>query len=276
MNAATRSLGFSTPTEIADGLGDDLASKRAVLAWFKQFLAKPHSKLGRRGAVCPAISGALNKDNLLLKSVRVDKPTEDGMAQILGQLRDIFPLLEPKAMGAGCPLKRIVRRIGRFFGYGGNSLPSQSSIARAPFSVVLILPGIDQDGARLVTDVRWSMKTSFREAGLVLAFCHPWDESPALRNKQFLPYRSPIPLVAVRRLEPTKSTMDFMRNASEPPYARANQLQFLLRQYAGVLEQGLVTEAYRGIDQLQAEGLMTEIYQRIDHLQAEVFMQACP
>jgi hypothetical protein len=74
----------------------------------------------------------------------------------------------------------------------------------------------------LIDGTKEELKASFVEKGLMLWEFHPRNESPGLHKKDFKPLRSPMPILAIRRMVAT----DFVfLNRAE--YDSANRLKYL-------------------------------------------------
>jgi hypothetical protein len=70
------------------------------------------------------------------------------------------------------------------------------------------------------------LKPLFVNDGLMLGEFHELNESPGLHNPDFRPLRSPIPLLAIRRM--VYSDIVFLNRPSDPPERRIRFLEAYL------------------------------------------------
>lgn len=146
--------------------------KEIASAWLTEFVMRPHPDLGRAGAVCPFVEAAVRSDSLIVEEVRTSR---SNAAEVVDK-------------AAGDALVRF------------NGLPWPSAANRHLPALVLVFPDLPAVQHRLLDEVQARHKSSYVEAGLMLGQFHPQCEEPAARNPAFRPSRSPIPLLAVRRL----------------------------------------------------------------------------
>lgn len=196
---------------------------RSGCDWIRNYLAKPHPQLGRTGSVCPFAAPALAKDTLRLAVVRL-QPTIDKRPQIVGAInhhREIF--LSAAASGEPPALR----------------------------STLVLFPDVSlEEAGELIDRTKEELKNSFVEQGLMLGEFHHQNESPGLHNPAFMPLRSPIPMLVIRRMVIT----DFVfLNRSE--YDTATRLRYLETYFkvSGVTDLTLGKEVERVIASLKKE-----------------------
>lgn len=191
--------------------------------WIRTYLARPHSELGRSGNVCPFATPALAKDTLRLAVVRLslgkDKHT---------QIRDAVA-------------------------YHRNAFLSHEDAEANKLlqSLLMLFPDVLPDeAADLIDRTKEEMKASFVEQGLMLGEFHSRNDSPGLHNASFLPLRSPIPMLVIRRL--VASDFVFLSRQEYDPATRLRYLEgYLLA--PGLAESGIRREVERTVAALRDE-----------------------
>jgi len=177
-----------------------------ILAWVRDYLALPHPELGRRGAVCPFVPDALKVDSIQLAEVADGEATLESIAGVIAAYRDLFLVTEPTD-GPGAFQKA--------------------------FLIVFSSLAATQGGSALVDKVQYRLKRYFVERGLMLGEFHSENQSPGLRNPDFRPLRSPIPMLAIRHM--VDSDLPFLARADYPAGDRAAFLRaFLYRLGSGL------------------------------------------
>ncbi|MGO1049553.1 DUF6875 domain-containing protein [Crossiella sp. CA198] len=144
----------------------DLPPLARILRWAKDFLVPGHPDLGRTGPVCPYTRPALR--------------------------RDLFHL------GLGGPGDLCETLTGLRATHTAALSIMDSSDAEL-LTYVLVLPEADPDE---IDAVQRELKSEFVGDGLMLGQFHPHCAEPGLWNQEFRPLRSPLPLLAIRRLLP--------------------------------------------------------------------------
>ena len=179
---------------------DNLHAFREGVSWVRNYLAQPHAELGRPGTVCPFAQAALDYDTLRIALVRL--AGENKREKILEALKyhlEAF-VLTPR--------------------------PGDEPMLQA---TLILFPDVSSEEApHLIDSTKEELKASFVEQGLMLGEFHARNESPGLHNPGFRPLRSPLPMLAIRRMVPT----DFLfLNRSE--YDAITRLKYL-EAYLGV------------------------------------------
>ena len=153
--------------------GEDLSAVSKILCFLREFLAKPHSFLSRKGPVCPFMPTALRKNTVYLGVVR----TREGVSaeEIIGVLR---PLAEKFSTFE--PLEGV--------------LVNHKTI-------VLAFPDVaSKDAKRLIDGVQSTLKPSFVARGLMIGEFYRHNNAPSLSNPEFFPLRTPVPALAIRHM----------------------------------------------------------------------------
>jgi hypothetical protein len=169
----------------------------SVLNWVDGFLARPNSQLGRSGKVCPFVPEALYRGSLQMTILRASDAVKNDpaeMEKVVMSLLDRF--LEGEGADAGANIYR---------------------------SMLIIFPDISAEEAPFLIDAtQRKLKAEFVRHGLMLGEFHPLSNQQGLRNPEFRPLRSPIPLLAIRHM--VESDIDFLNRPHDPPSQR---IQFL-------------------------------------------------
>jgi len=193
-----------------------------ILKWVRNFLSKPHAELGRTGPVCPFTPQALNLDTIWLTEIADPNPDQERIAQIIANYRDVFLQLEPK--------------------------DGPSAINKA---ILIVFPYLGASGATLIDEVQATLKKRFVDVGLMLGEFHLANQSPGLRNENFRPLRSPLPMLAIRHM--VESDLPFMRRSMDDPALRASYLRSYLRLLGPVLRRNYFEQAIEALVDAELE-----------------------
>ncbi|HWG99984.1 MAG TPA: hypothetical protein VNV66_11845 [Pilimelia sp.] len=205
-----------TLVEVADLEGGPLpapvrpheAALRAVLAWTREYLCRPHPRLGRPGNVCPYAQAALDRASLYLAvQPGRDHPPADIERRLL-VYRDWFLRL--------------------------------SAAAAHPHltTIVTVFPELlPEDVPSVIDATQARLKPGYVARGLMLGEFHDGPPAkPGLWNDGFRPLRSPLPLLAIRHMVPT----DAMFLCDDPDHLRE-----YLRRFGGQVPASLRAVARR-------------------------------
>jgi hypothetical protein len=149
---------------------DVLGPLQDVARWMEDFLNRPHPMLGRSGEVCPWTKRTIELGKLLLAPIASRDAAE--VDDIVLSLLERFWSLEP-TRGADAAFRSIVAVFHR--------LEPETA---APFVVA----------------THQRLKPSFLDRGLMLGEFYPTNPKPGLRNPNFRPLRSPVPLLVIRQM----------------------------------------------------------------------------
>lgn len=191
---------------------------RSVVDWIRAFLARPHPNLGRPGSVCPFVPIALNLNTIWMAEVET-LPSFDHICEIITEYRSLFQTTEPTKMPEAMNKTFLV------------VFPS--------------LAASGAEGAALIDQVQAKLKRHFVEIGLMLGEFHPANETPGLRNPQFRPLRSPIPMLAIRHM--VESDLPFLTRSRYSPGERCAFLRSYLFRLGGALSPAKFNEALDGL-----------------------------
>ena len=181
---------------------------RRIANWVHEFLAHPHPDVGRRGSVCPFVPLSLEMDVIWMTEVSQPDPKFDEIARIITAMREEFIAMEPVS--------------------GSEAMQK---------SILVVLPTLAHN-ATLVDEVQLALKKHFVDVGLMLGEFHSTNESPGLRNADFRPLRSPVPMLAIRYM--VESDLPFLMRDSTPPAERSA----FLRSYLARMGRGLTPNKF--------------------------------
>jgi hypothetical protein len=181
---------------------------RRIANWVHEFLAHPHPDVGRRGSVCPFVPLSLEMDVIWMTEVSQPDPKFDEIARIITAMREEFIAMEPVS--------------------GSEAMQK---------SILVVLPTLAHN-ATLVDEVQLALKKHFVDVGLMLGEFHSTNESPGLRNADFRPLRSPVPMLAIRYM--VESDLPFLMRDSTPPAERSS----FLRSYLARMGRGLTPNKF--------------------------------
>ena len=149
---------------------------QVMMCYIRNFLAKAHPSVGRKGPVCPFVPQSLRRNTLYMGIVRTGENTKkEQIISCVSQYAAKFEDMEPKD-----------GRLRKFK------------------AIILIFPDVkESQTAELIDYVQLSCKSEFVKRGLMLGEFHSRNNSPGLRNKNFFPLRTPLPCLAIRHMVPT-------------------------------------------------------------------------
>jgi hypothetical protein len=194
---------------------DPASPLAGVLDWVRGFLARPHPQLGRHGSVCPFIPNALGLDTIWIAEVVDASPGFDRISAIITGYRDLFLQTDP------------------------NSGPE--AINKAFVVVFSSLMANSAEDLAVIDKVQASLKKYFVEMGLMLGEFHAGHESPGLRNPDFRPLRSSVPMLAIRYM--VESDLPFLARKFYLPEERSFFLRSYLFRLGGTLSEAKFKEA---------------------------------
>lgn len=173
------------PTAAADKeldplLVDRLPVYQKLLCYAREFLAKPHPEVGRRGPVCPFVPVSLKRDALHLAVIQTDDLLAGAPDTPEGRAAALVPKLTAFMRGMVDVYKGLEPSSGRYAAYK---------------ALVLVFPDIPQAEAPDIVDVvQDQCKPEFVRLGYMLGEFHRFNNTPGLRNDQFFPLRTPYPV----------------------------------------------------------------------------------
>ena len=169
-----------------------------ALTWSQEYLTRPHPEMGRPGAVCPYVRGALEGGTLWFGQVRGTPATEEGVAAGIDEFREPFVGLWPQNRTSGVQKALIV------------TFPDLAV----------------EQACALLGGVARRVKLAFVEDGLLPGPAYPGNPTPSAHSN-FPSMAGPVPLVAIRLLFDTD--LNFLNRPYDPPELRARMVSSFLR-----------------------------------------------
>lgn len=198
-----------------------------ILKWLREFIARPHPDLGRAGSICPFVPASLEMDTIWITEIADDNPTIDRISVTVNEYRNIFLQTDPK---------------------NGRDALNKAFLVAFPS-----LTSRGSEGTAIVDEVQYRLKPSFVEKGMMIGEFHKANESPGLRNPDFRPLRSPVPMLAMRHM--VESDLPFMIRPRYTPKERAVFLRAYLFRLGGTLSQSSFNLALDGL--MAAQGALS-------------------
>jgi hypothetical protein len=210
-DAAKQPLQLRRASEV-DAVNEAESPLGATIAWVRRFLARPHPDLGRAGPVCPFTPMALELDTIWLIEVAESAPDPLQMKETIEQCRQVFLEIEPREG----PL----------------------SINKV---IMVVFSGMSADDAPWIDALQAKLKPNFVDIGLMLGEFHSKNETPGLRNEDFRPLRSPIPMLVIRHM--VESDLPFLKRECDAPEVRIAYLRSYLRRLGASIRRNYFDQA---------------------------------
>jgi hypothetical protein len=205
---ALATAGFATP---------DPEIEATVDHWLREYVSRPHPELGRSGAVCPFVAPAMRVGSLAI-------------AQHTGLART------GPAHLAEDELRELIHRMARDF-EEREWAHSNATL----HSLVLVLPDLPPSRWSALDRLQAELKAELADRGLMLGQFHPQCPEPAARNPFFAVSRSPVPLLAMRRM----ALHDVLFLQHDRGYFAAYRRRFADRYEQGTVTDPLFRDAYQ-------------------------------
>jgi hypothetical protein len=151
----------------------DRDALRAVAEWIKAFIDRPHDALGRPGAVCPFVPRSVERQTLWLAPERIG----DGGVLHVAELMNGYK-------------RRLLEK-------GGGPTDGDGTNYDVIVVVLVDLPA-GRAGDVLDEVLRHIAVPSYAEDGIVFGPFYDGNQATAIYNKDFRPFRSPVPFQFVR------------------------------------------------------------------------------
>lgn len=200
-----------------DGLGQ-------VLNWITNFVAKPNALVGRQGAVCPFLPRALKAESLFFHEIKTDfDSSNDEIDELIKQYAEIF----------------------------ASTLPNVAK-ARLNKAIVLVFPKLtDEQAVELIEETQSRLKPFFVERGLMLGEFHKNHQGEGIRNENFRPLQSPVPLLVIRHLIP--SDLIFLVRKTDSASRRVHFLQSFLSILGETCSEEIKQQAFDALAEAMTE-----------------------
>lgn len=150
----------------------DFRTLRTIADWINTCVATPNEHLGRTGAVCPFVPGALERKTLWLAPEQLTNRSVRDFVQLVSDYKQLLLRAQP-VNGDEVTYKAIV--------------------------VVFTDLSADRVGEHM-DDVRMQQlkRSSYAEDGVVLGEFHERNQGSAIYNRSFRPFKAPVPFVLIR------------------------------------------------------------------------------
>jgi heptaprenyl diphosphate synthase len=183
------------------------AAADQAVRWAEEYLAQPHSQLGRKGPICPFVKHTVDIGRYFV-SVRDDI---DGRS--LHKLR-----------------RAVLDEAAGFLGRSPNR-GSKGAFA----SVVMVFPAIPEDRLSILEGIHDEMKTPLMERDLMFSAFHQKSEKSSLSNPDFKVFRAPFPALVLRHMD-----------VRDIAFLNSNRKAFLhfRSRFAPLFEQGKVSDEF--------------------------------
>jgi hypothetical protein len=149
----------------------DLNALNAVADWINSLVARPHRDLGRSGAVCPFVPGALERRTLWLAPERIGNRSAQDVVQLMDGYKRL--LLDTQPIDGDDASYKVI---------------------------VVVFTDLPADRAKdLFGNVLQHLAVpSYVENGILFGPFYEGNEGTALYNSGFRPFQSPVPFLFVR------------------------------------------------------------------------------
>ena len=165
-----------------------------VSYWVNDFLAKSNAGLGRTGAVCPYVQYSNEHKFFKVGIFENLAPKQQVVIDIIRTLKDIFVTMEP-----------VSEKEKKFK------------------AITILFPNLKNDEIPNIIDgVQLLLKPEFVQQGLMIGQFYENCQQGGLRNADFRPLQSPVPLIAVRYMVET----DWPFLAGDPLLEKAYERNF--------------------------------------------------
>jgi hypothetical protein len=218
----------------------DLDALAPAMAWVDDFVTRSHADLGRTGMVCPYVPEALRRDLLDFFVLPVELAAGSGRER--GD-DDYIAALEPL----------ILRIRDRFV-----ATQSTDPRFRLLHSYLMVFRGLPSDADRaalLIETIQKRLKPKFVELGLMIGEFHPISNAIGLRNPDFRPLRSPVPLLSIRNM--VEVDFAFLNRTYDPAPVRVRFLRSYLRYVGHELGHSSRSKVETALQEAEEEALQT-------------------
>jgi len=148
--------------------GDALAPYQArIRQWATEYLVAPHADLGRAGPVCPFSAVSISKETFWVGCADRADLTANDIEEIAA---DVIPVF--------------------------HGLPPVDGPGAATKSILILFPQITDYS--IIDEAQRRLKEKSIPDGLMIGQFYPGCEEPGVRNSEFRPLQSPLPLLAIR------------------------------------------------------------------------------
>jgi hypothetical protein len=191
---------------------DDDSPLGVTIDWIRRFLARPHPDLGRAGPVCPFTPMALELDTIWMTEISDSAPDPQRIQDVIEECRKIFLTTEP------CDGPMAINKV-----------------------FMVVFSGLGPEAAPWIDAMQSKLKPNFVDIGLMLGEFHSRNDTPGLRNPDFRPLRSPLPMLVIRHM--VESDLPFLKRDLDTPEVRISYLRSYLHQLGGTIRRNYFDQA---------------------------------
>lgn len=165
-----------------------------VSHWVTDFLAKSNAGLGRTGAVCPYVQYSNEHKFFKIGVFEHLAPKQHVIIDLIRELKNLFIAMEP-----------VNEKEKKFK------------------AITILFPNLKNDEIPDIIDgVQLLLKPEFVQQGLMIGQFYENCQQGGLRNADFRPLQSPVPLIAIRHMVET----DWPFLAGDPLLEKAYETNF--------------------------------------------------
>ena len=165
-----------------------------VSYWVNDFLAKSNPGLGRTGAVCPYVQYSNEHKFFKVGIFEHLEPKQQVVIDLIRNLKDIFIAMEP-----------VSEKEKKFK------------------AITILFPNLkNEEIPSIIDNIQLLLKPEFVQQGLMIGQFYENCQQGGLRNADFRPLQSPVPLIAIRYMVET----DWPFLAGDPLLEKAYETNF--------------------------------------------------
>ena len=190
-----------------------------LVKWLREFVARPNPQLGRPGTVCPFVPHSLDLDTIWISEITDTQPDVENICAVMAALRNVFLETEPTS--------------------------GQETMNKA---ILITMPGLaalGEEGLAMIDTAENKLKPYFVDKGMMIGGFYAFHPNPGLRNPDFRPFQSPVPLLGIRRM--AEADLPFMKFPSYTPQETSTYLRAYLFRLGGSLRLSKFNEALAGL-----------------------------
>ena len=232
-----------TTSEI-DNLRRDMEALAPAIAWVDDFVKQANPDLGRTGVVCPFVPESTRQDLLQYFVLDVSLPPP---ARVAASEEDYAAVIEPA----------ILKLRNQFV---ANRITDPK--VRLLHAYLIVFRGLDLELDRaslLIERIQRSLKPKFVELGLMIGEFHPLSNALGLRNPDFRPLRSPVPLLSFRNM--VEIDFVFLSRKYDPAPLRVHFLKSYLHHMRSELGAGALLRAEVALEEAEQEILQARAFE---------------
>jgi hypothetical protein len=237
--AASSSTDFKahryTTSELED-LKRDMEALAPAIAWVDDFVKQANPDLGRTGVVCPFVPESARQD--MLQYFVLDVELTPDLRREANE-EDYAAVIEPA----------ILRLRDQFM---ANRITDPK--VRLLYAYLIVFRGLDLEIDRaslLIERIQRKLKPRFVELGLMIGEFHPFSNALGLRNPDFRPLRSPVPLLSFRNM--VEIDFVFLSRKYDPAPLRVHFLKSYLRHIGPELKSSGRLKAELALEEAEQE-----------------------